>query len=106
MDAIEKANKEARKFCNDCKFSCSLAYVGEFCEDCLQGHCILCMNSHSNTTPKCFEDDTEVTKYIKKENLDESFVRALYELNENILDMELKDFKKLIKLLNSIGGNK
>lgn len=104
MDAIERANKEARKNCNDCRFSCSLAYTGEFCEDCLQGYCILCMNSHYNTTPDCFEKDTEVTKYIKKENLDSDFVRALYRLNENILNMNLKEFKKLIKLLNSIGG--
>lgn len=103
MNALEKANREARKYCNDCKFSCSLCSSGEFCEDCLQGHCILCMNSYSKDIPDCFKEDTEVTKYIKQEKLDDDFVRALYNLNENILDMKLEDFKSLIDLLNLIG---
>lgn len=101
MSTLEKKN------CDNCKFSCSLYYFGEYCENCLKGHCILCMmNNRYTNTPDCFEEETEVTKYIKTENLDDDFIRALYKLNENILNMKLNDFKKLIKLLNSIGGNK
>ena len=86
--------------CGTCRFSCSLISTGEFCEDCINGHCIYCMKGICNE----YQEDSEVSKYIKEQlDTDEINVRALYNLNENIFDMKLTDFKKLIKLLNKGG---
>lgn len=94
--------------CDTCRYSCSTVSSGEFCEDCLNNYCIYCIGSCNE-----YKEDTEVSKFIKDNKyktsskyyglLEDNKIRALYDINENIFELKLKDFKTLINIL---GGGK
>lgn len=89
---------ENKWLCETCKYKTATHLGNGKCEDCMKYNCIYCCSRDGKC--KDYEEDNEVSRYLKSLHLDDEKVLALYNLNDNILEMDLKDIKTLVKLLN------